>query len=164
MSQPVSLGTFETVGLIETIARLGLACLLAGAVGLEREIKERPAGMRTYMLTALAAALFAIISLEINATLTVEERVVTDPLRLVQAITAGVAFLAAGTIIVHGRKVKGLTTGAGMWLSGAVGLACGLGYYRLGVVAALLALLILVAMRAIEGLLPKKGDADHSGD
>lgn len=137
-------------------ARLALAGFLSGIIGLEREVKDRPAGMRTYMMTAVAAALFAIITLEISYTLTEEETIVADPLRVVEAITAGVAFLAAGTIIMRGRRVTGLTTGAGMWLSGAVGLACGLGLYAIAALATLVALFILIGVRAFENLLPKK--------
>ena len=80
------------------------------------------------MLISLAAAIFAILAMELSA-FDVDEsaRVQTDPLRLIEAVTSGVAFLAAGSIIISGGNVHGLTTGASMWLCGAIGLCCGIG-------------------------------------
>lgn len=124
--------------------RLVAAMLLGGMIGLEREIHDKAAGLRTHMLIAVAACLFSLIALELIALPTEapnEQR--TDILRLIEAVTAGVAFLAAGSIIVSGGHVKGLTTGAGMWMAGAVGLACGTGHAGLAVMATVLALMVL---------------------
>jgi putative Mg2+ transporter-C (MgtC) family protein len=138
----------------DMVLRLGAATLLAGVLGIEREIRDRDAGLRTHVLVSLAAAVFALISLEITAEPFVnDDRLRIDPLRLVEAVTAGVAFLAAGLIIVKNRDVKGLTTGAGMWLAAAIGLACGLGYYVLSALAtafgfAALSVFRWLAMRA----------------
>ena len=79
-----------------------------------------------------------------------------DPIRLIEAVTAGVAFLAAGTIIFSRGKVKGLTTGAGMWLAGAIGLASGLGFWQIAGLATLLALVVLMVLHRIE-----KSFVDH---
>ena len=75
----------------------------------------------------------------------------TDPIRVIEAVTAGVAFLAAGAIFRSQGDVKGLTTGAGMWLAGAIGVACGVGYGILALMATVLAAIILVAVRWLEG-------------
>jgi len=75
----------------------------------------------------------------------------TDPLRLIAAVTSGVAFLGAGSIIVHGRRVRGLTTGAGMWMAGAVGLACGSGNLTLALLATGMALAVLELTRRLAG-------------
>lgn len=137
-------------------ARLGFACLLGGLIGIEREWKEREAGLRTHMLTALAAALFTVLTFEISMAVAVEDTIRPDPIRIIEAVTAGVAFLAAGTIIVHKGDIRGLTTGAGMWMAGAVGVACGAGYYWLATIATGLALCIFVVVRFVEKTLPKK--------
>src|SRR3990167_761731 len=109
--------SFETslpVSLI--LMRLGAACVLGFVIGIDREVKQRAAGLRTHMLTALAAAVFTIITFEIVAMMEDScDSTRVDPIRIVEAVTAGVAFLAAGTIINQGGSVHGLTTGAGMW-------------------------------------------------
>ncbi|MBB4657973.1 MgtC/SapB family protein [Parvularcula dongshanensis] len=142
--------TQSELGLIPTAVRLLLAAALSGALGLERERRERPAGLRTYMLTALAACLFTLMTLEISLGFTRDDMVVADPVRIVNAVTAGVAFLAAGTIISRGRQVVGLTTGAGMWMSGAIGVAAGLGHYPAAAMTCVLTLAVLIGLRRIE--------------
>jgi len=133
-------------------ARLLLAVGLGAVIGYEREQLARPAGLRTHMLTALAAALFTIITMEIHAGVLREASgQSTDPIRVIEAVTAGVAFLAAGAIFRSQGDVKGLTTGAGMWLAGAIGVACGVGYGILAVMATVLAAAILLAVRWLEG-------------
>ncbi|MEO3387189.1 MgtC/SapB family protein [Mesorhizobium sp. CAU 1741] len=132
-------------------ARLFLATLLGAIVGLEREWRNHPAGLRTHILVALAAASFAIIGIEIVHTSQFEaDAARQDPLRLIEAVTAGVAFLAAGTIIIARGRVKGLTTGAGMWLAGAIGLAAGLGFWQIAALATALALLVLGLLHPLE--------------
>lgn len=149
---------------IEIVLRLVLAVLFGAAVGFERELKERPAGLRTHMLVALASALFTIVAFEIfYAVRALDNNANIDPLRLIEAITAGVAFLAAGSILRSGRGVKGLTTGAGMWMAGALGMASGAGYYSIAIFGTLLTLTILILMRVVEAHLlttkePRKGD------
>ncbi|MGJ8572965.1 MAG: MgtC/SapB family protein [Hoeflea sp.] len=133
------------------VVRLLLATLLGGALGFEREIADRPAGLRTHMMISLAAAVFAVIALEISAMeVFSDEQIRTDPLRLVEAITAGVAFLAAGSILVQHGRVQGLTTGAGMWLAGASGLSAGLGLWSVALLACLLGALVLALVRRLE--------------
>lgn len=103
------------------------------------------------MLVALAAALFTIIAFQIYAEIQVPgQRTIADPLRLLEAITAGVAFLAAGAIIRRGEGVAGITTGSGLWLSGALGMAAGRGYYGLAFLGAVLAIVVLALVRAVE--------------
>ncbi|MCT7376418.1 MgtC/SapB family protein [Chelativorans salis] len=131
--------------------RLTLSIFLGGIVGFERELLARPAGLRTHMLVCLASATFAIVAVEIvSMPAFSDEQVRADPVRLVEAITAGVAFLAAGFIIFKRGQVRGLTTGAGMWLAAAVGLATGLGLWLIAVLACLLGALVLAALRRLE--------------
>lgn len=147
------------------IVRLIAAAVLGGAIGFEREIRDRAAGLRTHMLVALAAALFTTVSLEIFYALRpLSTTGVVDPIRAVEAVTAGVAFLGAGAIIQRNRAVKGLTTGAGMWMAGAIGVACATGHLLLAAVAAVLAILILWALWVVEHRttkLPRKRPGDE---
>lgn len=138
-------------GFLAIGVRLGIAALLGLLIGLDREYRSRPAGLRTHMLVSLAAATFAVLTFEIVEQIQRDAVGVTaDPTRIIEAVTAGVAFLAAGTIIRAKGSVQGLTTGAGMWLAGAVGLACGLGAYVVAVIAAGLGIGILSILGWIE--------------
>ncbi len=138
----------QSMTMLSAMARLGLALLLGALIGWEREVKSRAAGLRTHMLITLAAAMFTIVAMEL--THFPAERADTlriDPLRLIEAVTAGVAFLAAGSIITSGGNVRGVTTGASMWLCGAIGLACGTGSGLLATMGTGLALVILWVIR-----------------
>lgn len=133
--------------------RMLAALVLGGAIGFEREWHHKPAGLRTHMLIAIASALFALITFElvdISRHEGADSGARSDIVRLIGAVTSGVAFLAAGTIVVSGERVKGLTTGAGMWLAGAVGLACGTGRIGLAALATVLTVLVLWLFRKIE--------------
>src|SRR5690606_3059303 len=102
-------------------ARLMLATFLGAVVGIEREWRNHPAGLRTHILVALAAASFTIIGIEIvHSTQFEDDGARQDPLRVIEPVSSGVAFLAADTIIVARGRVRGLTTGAGLWLAGAI--------------------------------------------
>ena len=136
-------------------ARLLLAAIFGAVIGFEREWRNRPAGLRTHILVCVAAATFAILTIEIVhapmfTTDTMKEAVKVDPIRVVEAVTAGVAFLAAGVVIFTRGEVHGLTTGAGMWLAGAIGVACGLGLWQIALFATLLALIVLGLLQAFE--------------
>lgn len=141
----------------EIFLRLILATVFGAMIGIDRELRQHPAGLRTHMLTAAAAALFTILTLELyhEVRATGGERVTADPIRIVEAVTAGVAFLAAGAIIQGRGTVHGLTTGAGMWLAGAIGVACGTGRFTIALMAVVLALLVLSVFHAIEDRLFK---------
>lgn len=135
----------------DLVLRLVAGALLGGCIGLERELRAHPAGLRTHMLVALASTLFTIVAIDLARRLEgVSEATRVDPLRAIEAVTAGVAFIAAGAIIRSGDKVRHLTTGAGLWLAGAVGVAVGAGYLGLGVLATALALVILTLLRWLE--------------
>jgi putative Mg2+ transporter-C (MgtC) family protein len=125
-------------------ARLLLAAILGAAVGFEREWRNRPAGLRTHILICLTTAAIAILTIEItHVSVFSGQEIRIDPIRLVEATTAGVAFLAAGLIFFAKGEVHGLTTGAGMWLAGAIGLAVGLGFWQVACFATILAVAVL---------------------
>ncbi|MGQ7793535.1 MgtC/SapB family protein [Faunimonas sp. B44] len=133
------------------VLRLFVAALLGGLIGIDREWRDRPAGLRTHVLTALAAAVFTVLTLEIVMSEVIrDDSVRADPVRVIEAVTAGVAFLAAGAIIQGRGEVRGLTTGAGMWLAGSLGVAAGLGYFGIGFLAAVLGLFVIVGLRFVE--------------
>jgi len=124
--------------------RMFAALFFGALVGFERERKNRAAGLRTHMLVCLASASVAILTIEIAHMAPFEtEAARMDPVRLVEAVTGGVAFLAAGFIVFANGKVHGITTGAGMWLAGAIGLACGLGLLQIAAIATFLAIMVL---------------------
>lgn len=144
------------IGMGAIALRLVLACVMGGAIGIEREFKDRPAGLRTHILTSLAAALFTIMAIELSFALADDQRnIQADPIRIIEAVTAGVAFLAAGTIITKQNNVSGLTTGAGMWLAGAIGIATGAGYYVIAAMTTALALIVFVILNSVVKLIKK---------
>lgn len=106
--------------------RLGLAFLLGGLIGLERETHSQAAGLRTHMVVSLGAALIMLISIRITAG--VEGR--ADPGRIAAQVVSGIGFLGAGAIIRYGMTIRGLTTAACLWTAAGIGLACGMGYWK----------------------------------
>jgi putative Mg2+ transporter-C (MgtC) family protein len=135
----------------EAALRLGLAVLFGLAVGFDREMRDKPAGLRTHALISLAACSFAIIALAF-ADLLVDRGGTTraDPVRALEAVATGVAFLGGGAIIRGGGDVRNMTTGAAIWLAGAIGLACGGGFYFLALITTVLSVLLLALLGAIQ--------------
>ena len=115
----------------DVLLRLGLAAGLGGAVGFERELRDREAGIRTHLLVSLGSALFTIISAYGFHEFLVGGGTIVraDPTRIAAQIVTGIGFLGAGAIIRDGLSVRGLTTAATLWVVAAVGMACGAGYY-----------------------------------
>ena len=129
----------------EVLLRLALAAALGGAVGIEREMREREAGFRTHVLVSLGAALFTIAgAYGFHDVLTHGSTV--DPTRVAAQIVTGIGFLGAGAIIRQGVAVRGLTTAATLWVVAAIGLTSGAGYYSAAV--------ITTAARAVLALAP----------
>ncbi len=135
-----------------------LSCaLLAGAIlGLDREVRRRRVGVRTYMMVSLGAAIFTIVSVEMAEDM-VAAGLSSDPSRVIQGLIGGLGFLGAGAIIQGDKSVGGMVTAAGLWVSGAVGLAAGLGYFLLSLTAAALAAVVLWMSRFLE----HRGRADR---
>ena len=125
------------------LLRLLLAAALGGVLGYEREHQGKAASLRTHMLVAMGAALFVLVPQQAGMA-------VPDLSRVIQGIVAGIGFLGAGAIIKnhHGSEgdVQGLTTAAGVWLTAAIGIACGLGREATAVLSTLLALLVLAGV------------------
>jgi putative Mg2+ transporter-C (MgtC) family protein len=133
------------VGLqLELSGRLVLAAILGAAIGLERELHDHPAGMRTHLLVSLGSAMFAVISAYGYASFFAANPTAQDnPQRIAAQIVSGIGFLGAGAIIQAGRWVRGLTTAASLWATAAIGLAVGSGEYILSLVGTFLIVLSL---------------------
>ena len=129
--------------------RLAIAAALGGVVGLERELREREAGLRTHLLVSVGSALFTIVSAYgFDAFLSSGASVVrADPSRIAAQIVTGIGFLGAGAIIRQGLAVRGLTTAATLWVVAAIGMAVGAGYYSAAVITSGLVLLSLWPLR-----------------
>lgn len=128
--------------------RLFLAALFGAMIGFEREGSNYgSAGLRTHILISTAACLFTLLAFEIYEVALAGGSNNPDPIRAVEATTAGIAFLGAGAIFQSRGNVRGLTTGAGMWLAGAVGVAAALGYYLIAFGVALFAVIVLAALK-----------------
>ncbi|QDH71773.1 MgtC/SapB family protein [Lysobacter alkalisoli] len=143
MSQAIALGN------------AGIAMVLGGLIGYERELKNRPAGFRTHMLVAGAAALLLGVGRLIldSGTFTAPgETLQIDPLRLIEAVVAGVAFIGAGTIFARRSDgaIAGITTAASLLMVAVIGVVCGLGFHLLGVTATLLTLVVLTILKVLE--------------
>ena len=134
----------------ELALRMVVALTLGGLIGWERNVEDRHFGLRIHMLTALAAAGFSVAAFEAVSWARVRE-IDADPFRIIEAVVSGVALLAAGTIIKGDDHVKGLTTGVGLWLAGAIGVAAGTGLYAVSVFTAALSLAILYGLRGRPG-------------
>ncbi|MEJ8291370.1 MgtC/SapB family protein [Delftia tsuruhatensis] len=137
------------------MVRLLLAALLGGIVGYEREHKGKAAGLRTHMLVAMGAALFVLVPERGGMD-------IADMSRVIQGVVAGVGFLGAGAIIKRHseEQVQGLTTAAGIWMTAAIGVACGLGREAIALLATLLAMVILVMLPHVVSAPPPQADAE----
>jgi putative Mg2+ transporter-C (MgtC) family protein len=135
----------------DVVARLAIASGLGAAVGFEREIREREAGMRTHLLVSLGAALFTIISAYgFHEFVASDESIVQmDPTRIAAQIVTGIGFLGAGAIIRAGLSVRGLTTASSLWVVAAIGMAAGAGYYSAAVAATVLTVVALWPLRLL---------------
>ncbi|MDP3901469.1 MAG: MgtC/SapB family protein [bacterium] len=141
-------------GNLEIFGQLSLAVLLGAAIGMERELARKTAGMRTFALVSMGAALFSIIS----KFAFVEFWGVPgfDPSRIASQVVVGIGFLGAGLIILRQDKIQGLTTAAGLWVSAAIGMAVGFGLYTVAMFATILTIIILLVLWAFEHKIVKR--------
>jgi putative Mg2+ transporter-C (MgtC) family protein len=149
---------------VDILLRIVLAAGLGGAIGLERELRERGAGLRTHMLVSVGAALFTLVSAYAWADweFSTPAGIVFDPTRIAAQIVTGIGFLGAGAIIRQGLSVRGLTTAATLWVVAAIGMATGAGYYAAAVITTVLVLVSLwplriAAYRVSERFRPEEG-------
>lgn len=155
LNEPLWWGSID----MQVLLRLGVATLVGLALGLDREMKGYDAGLRTHGLVALSASLMTVVAIALYHQLGgAESRL--DPLRVIEGMAAAIGIIAAGLIIVKGGEVRNLTTAAHIWLTAAIGIASGAGYFALVLIAAGLALVLLVLLRVVERRLPQKEERD----
>lgn len=137
------------------IFKLLVACFLGAIIGFERDIHGRAAGLRTNLLVSLGAAVFMILSESIAlsySSQTANSFLRADPSRIAAQIITGIGFLGAGAIIKYGFSIRGLTTAACLWISAAIGMSAGAGYYDIGVTTTLIGLFSLTVLNKIENI------------
>lgn len=141
----------------DTAVRLALAAVAGMAIGIEREMREQAAGLRTHMLVAVGSCLFTIVSVS-GFDLFLESGDRSDPSRVAAQIVTGIGFLGAGAIIREGASVRGLTTAASLWIVAAVGMAVGVGMYWATGVAVVITIISLWALRPFRRRLRERGE------
>jgi putative Mg2+ transporter-C (MgtC) family protein len=135
---------------LELISRLAMAAALGSVIGFERERLSWAAGLRTHMLVCVGAALIMIVSAFGFADVLGDEHVVLDPSRIAAQVVSGIGFLGAGSILLRGEIVRGLTTAASLWSVAAIGLAVGGGMYTASIAATVIILIILAGIKPLE--------------
>lgn len=136
-----------TLTIQDILIRLTIAIILGILIGFEREVKDRPAGLRTFTLVSLGACGFSLIVLSLMDDLIMRNHgTKIDPSRIIEGVITGIGFLGAGTIMQSKAQIKGMTTGASIWVAGAIGLSCGFGLFQLAIIITLFSLFILVVL------------------
>jgi putative Mg2+ transporter-C (MgtC) family protein len=153
----------EALTNVEIFERIALSLLAGSIIGIEREWKNKPAGIRTYALVCEGSALFMIASLLLYEDVT-KAGGTADPSRIASTVVQGVGFIAGGVIFTRGAKVGGLTTAAGLWMIAAIGLAIGAGFFTaafIGVAASLFTLMPLnwVERKVVKSDFERKGSS-----
>lgn len=132
----------------DVLTKLFLTILLSSVIGLERETRQKGAGLRTHILVAVGSTLIVLTSFHISSMY--QSITPVDPSRIISGIITGVGFLCVGTVIRAGNHISGLTTAASLWISSGLGMAVGAGLYRISILFAIVAFLVLTGVRAIE--------------
>ena len=141
------------------VLRLLAATAMGAAIGYEREYHAKEAGLRTHLLVALGSCLFMILSIYGFDFMLGRDHVSFDPSRIAAQVVTGIGFIGAGTIILQKQVVRGLTTAAGLWVTAAIGLACGNGMYW---VALITTVIVLVSLGLINVYLPYFSQKEHT--
>lgn len=144
--------TFNQIFDISLVIRVLSSVFLGFAIGLEREMTNKYAGLRTNILVCLGACLFTVISIYgfPEVSVTGDELGTRDTARVAAQVVTGIGFIGGGTVLRHGATVFGLTTAATLWVSASIGMACGAGMYGLAITATVLSILVLVSVRLFE--------------
>ncbi len=143
-------------GLLQ-LEELGLSVILSALIGLEREMRQKAAGLRTYTLVGVSACLFMLISKYGFDDVLAEGRVVLDPSRVAAQIVSGIGFIGGGVIFMRRDAVRGLTTAASVWLTAALGMACGAGLPLLAIATMLMHVVIMFVFPKIADHVPRQG-------
>jgi len=139
---------------VEIFIKLGLIILLSGIIGLDRELRHKPAGAKTHILVGIGSTIFMLVSVYIY--LKYKGTTPVDPGRIAAQVVTGIGFLGAGTIIQSGGSVLGLTTAASLWSVAGIGLAVGCGMYELAIIATIAILIVFILTNKISKLIEKQ--------
>ena len=153
----------------EILIKLGISLLLGFIIGLEREMTNKSAGLRTHILVCLGSTVFTILSIHGFADIVGQNgvRIQNDPARIAAQILTGIGFIGGGAVLRHGTNVIGLTTAAALWISAGIGMAVGVGSYELALDATIIAFIVLLLIRKVEntfitGLISKDANISAS--
>ena len=154
----------DSIHILEIFFRLAAALVVGGIIGLERSYHGRPAGFRTHVLVSVASSLLMLVTVYESLWFTPRDlaRVVIDPTRMAQGIMTGIGFLGAGVIMKDGVSVRGLTTAASIWITSAIGILVGIGFYYPAAIATAATLGTLSLFRLIERKIPSELYAQFS--
>lgn len=147
-----SVDTFLQIFNFDILIRIFAATLLGFAIGLERELTNKYAGLRTNILVCLGACVFTILSVYAFPTVLTGENAngLRDTARVAAQVVTGIGFIGGGTVLRHGATVFGLTTAATLWMAASIGMACGAGMYNVAVFATVISIIVLVSVRFFE--------------
>ena len=137
----------------QMLVRILVAAALGGIVGIERQLKDQPAGFRTHILVALGACLFTVVGafgFQAFTGGTDTHRIQADLTRVASQVVVGIGFLGGGTILRHGANVKGLTTAASLWITAAIGVAVGIGFFFAATAVSITSVVTLAGLKPIE--------------
>ncbi len=139
----------EKITIIQVITRVGIAVLIGGIIGFERERKNRPAGLRTHMLVCMAAGLIAMVEQQMvyEVSSFANSAINVSVGRLTVGVISGIGFIGAGTIMMAKNRIVGLTTAASLWCTACLGLVSGMGYGIIALISAVIVVLVLEVMR-----------------
>jgi putative Mg2+ transporter-C (MgtC) family protein len=154
----------EPLSQLEAIERIALALALGAVLGLERERRDKPAGLRTYALVCEGAALFMIGSILLGDQVARAGGQTYDPSRIGATIVQGIGFLAGGVILTSGRKIRNLTTAAGIWVTAAVGLLIGAGFYLVAIAGVVGTMFVLVVLERLAPYLTVSASDEEDTD
>lgn len=144
MLENMDIFSFQAVGLPGIALRLIVAAILGGLLGLERQHKHKPLGIRPFVLVATGSCLAVLATVEFGFIAAADETLSVDPAKVIGGILGGIGFLGAGALFRGDNEVKGAATAASIWLTGGVGIACGIGYIIPAIIAVSIALLTLL--------------------
>jgi len=141
--------------LVDIVKHLGIAAIAGGLIGFERSYHGRPAGFRTHTLVCMASSILMLVTIYQKQWFVGDiETVRIDPTRMAQGVMTGIGFLGAGVIMKEGLSVRGLTTAASIWITAAIGVLAGVGFYSAVIIGTIFALVVVLAFRWIETRIP----------
>jgi putative Mg2+ transporter-C (MgtC) family protein len=152
----------DTLSHLETLERLGLSLLAGSMLGFEREWRLKPAGLRTHALVCEGSALFMMGSLLLGEQIRRSGGTAYDPSRVASTVVQGIGFLAGGVILARGGRVRGITTAADIWVTAAIGVLIGCGFFFLAISATITTIVVIGPLKWLESRLTPRSAASRT--